>query len=256
VPRYREQLAVNHNTLGCLLRELGRLAEAEAAHRRSLALQEKLAAEFSAVPRYQVQLAGSLVNSGHLLRKQQRPAEALSRTDRALALLQALRRREPRDPTTRQSLCGAHAGRAQALDDLRRHREALADWDRALELSPPAERPAAQLARARSRLLAGKAAEAVADVEALARDRATPGFILYNAACVYALAAALPDGPGRREGYAGRALALLRRAQGAGFFKDRRNVGHLKRDTDLEALRTRDEFQKLVAELEAAAAKP
>jgi len=62
--------------------------------------------------------------------------------------------------------------------------------------------------------------------------------------------------PPKREAYAGRALALLRRAHGAGFFKDRRKIEQVKKDADLEALRPRADFQKLVAGLEAAAAKP
>ena len=49
---------------------------------------------------------------------------------------------------------------------------------------------------------------------------------------------------------------MLRRAQGAGFFKDRQRVDHVKKDADIDALRPRDDFQKLVAELEAVAAKP
>jgi tetratricopeptide (TPR) repeat protein len=107
-----------------------------------------------------------------------------------LALPGPLHQLEPHDGTTRRFLHDAHSGRAQALADLNRHREALADWDRALELSPPAERPGAQLARARSRLHTGKAAEAVADAEALTQDPATPGGILYGAARAYSLAAA------------------------------------------------------------------
>jgi hypothetical protein len=57
----------------------------------------------------------------------------------------------------------------------------------------------------------------------------------------------------QREAYAGQAMALLRRAQAAGFFKNRANIEHLKRDTDLEPLRSREDFQKFVAELEAPA---
>jgi hypothetical protein len=42
-------------------------------------------------------------------------------------------------------------------------------------------------------------------------------------------------------------------AEAAGFFQDRANVEHLKRDADLEPLRQRDDFRKFIAELEAAA---
>src|SRR5262249_15328930 len=98
-----------------------------------------------------------------------------------------------------------------------------------------------------------KAAEAVADAEALTKDPATPAPMLCNAADVCSRASTAAKEAAQREAYAGRALALLRRAQAAGFFGDRANVERLKRDTDLDPLRQREDFQKLVAELEAAA---
>jgi hypothetical protein len=42
------------------------------------------------------------------------------------------------------------------------------------------------------------------------------------------------------------------RAQAAGFFKDRKRVQQVKKNPDLDALRPREDFRQLVAELEAA----
>jgi hypothetical protein len=78
---------------------------------------------------------------------------------------------------------------------------------------------------------------------------------LYNAACIYGLAAAAAQEPGERDAYAVQAVALLRRAQAAGFFKDRAPTARIKQDADLDALRSREDFKKFVAEL-GAAAKP
>jgi tetratricopeptide (TPR) repeat protein len=199
--------------------------------------------------------AGSYVNYGHFLRGEQRADDALAWYDRALAILKPLHKEQgPKDVTTRRFLRNAHWGRAQALDELKRHTEALTHWDRAVELSPSAERPLLQLGRARGRMLAGKAAEALADAAALTKDPATPGPLLYDAGCIYSLAAAAAkEDAKQREAYAGQAVALLRRAQTAGYFKDRAKVEHLKKDTDLDGLRTREQFKKFVAELEAAA---
>jgi hypothetical protein len=150
-------------------------------------------------------------------------------------------------------LRNVHLGRAKALCSLNRAREALADWERAVELSPPAEQALARLARAHGWVQAGKVAEAAADIAALTQGPATPGAVLCDGACVYARAAAsAPEGE-QREAYAGQALALLRRAQAAGFFKDRAKTERLKKDSDLAPLRQREDFRKLVAELEAAA---
>jgi hypothetical protein len=175
---------------------------------------------------------------------------ALPWYERALTLARPLHQQDPQDTFARSVACDAHRGRAEALDDLKRHAEALTDWDQAIELSPPAGRPQFLLGRARSRVLAGDTAAAVAEADALTEGPATSGPIWYDAACVYALAAAAAGEDGQREAHAGRAVALLRRARAAGYFKNPARVEHLKRDADLAPLRPREDFQKFVAELE------
>jgi hypothetical protein len=65
-------------------------------------------------------------------------------------------------------------------------------------------------------------------------------------------AAATPPGD-RRAADAGQALPQLRRAQAAGYFKDRALTAHMKQNADLDALRSREDFRKLAAELDAVA---
>src|SRR5207244_12774477 len=90
-----------------------------------------------------------------------------------------------------------------------------------------------------------------------------PGALLYNLACVYALSAkavrannsADPPVPAAESGkrldqYARHAVALLQEARQAGFFARAANVQNLKKDPDLDAVRSRDDFKKLVQELE------
>jgi serine/threonine protein kinase/Flp pilus assembly protein TadD len=252
-PRYRHALASSYVDLGHLLREQKKFAEAETAYRQALAHHTKLADDFSAVPKYRLARAGTQFQLGQLFRIQHRLAEALPWYDQALVLLQPLHQHEPTDVATRNLLGRTHLERAQVLDALKRSAESLADWDRAVELAPPADRLPVQLARARAWVRAGKTAEAVADAEALTKDAATPSARCCEAACVCSLASAAAKEASQREAYAGQALALFRRAQAAGFFKDRANVERLKRDTDLDPLRQREDFQKFVAELEAAA---
>jgi len=72
---------------------------------------------------------------------------------------------------------------------------------------------------------------------------------LYDAVCVLALAAGRPDEAGgslSKEECARRAMALLQQAVARGY----KDAEHLKKDDDLKALRQRDDFKKLVAELE------
>jgi hypothetical protein len=169
-----------------------------------------------------------------------------------LVLLQPLHQQQPDDAATRDLLFRTHWGRAQVLDALKRSAEALADWDQAVELAPPGDRPRVQLGRARAWVRAGQVAEAVADAEALTKDAATPSARCCDAAGVFSLASAAAKEAGQREAYAGQALALFRRAQAAGFFQDCRTVEYLKKDPDLAPLRSREDFRKFVAELEAA----
>src|SRR5262249_3203247 len=139
-------------------------------------------------------------------------------------------------------------GRAEALDDLKRHAEGATDWDKVIELSREAERASFRMLRATSRARAGQVDAAIKEAEELAKIP-HPG-ILYDAACVFALAAARRDDPGgslSKESCAKRAIALLQQAVAKGW----KDAGHMKKDDDLKALRDRDDFKKLLAELEA-----
>jgi serine/threonine-protein kinase len=87
---------------------------------------------------------------------------------------------------------------------------------------------------------------AVAGADQLA-DSAKAQGDLYNAACDYTLCVPPADKPEAKEKYAARAVDLLRQAVAKGF----QDVASMKEDADLDVLRPRDDFQKLLADLEA-----
>lgn len=98
---------------------------------------------------------------------------------------------------------------------------------------------------------------AAADVQGLAARQALPGSVLYDLACVFALCSAaarqdagLPEAEREKacEDYAVRAIALLKRAATARFFNDAANVAHAHEDPDLDALRKRSDFKKLLTD--------
>ena len=67
----------------------------------------------------------------------------------------------------------------------------------------------------------------------------------YDFACVYAVASAkIAD---KKQEYADRAMELLRQAVKAGY----KDAAHMAKDPDLDPLRDREDFQKLLAELQA-----
>jgi tetratricopeptide (TPR) repeat protein len=81
---------------------------------------------------------------------------------------------------------------------------------------------------------------------------------LYNAACFRAVAARVAGttdrserGASEGEAQAGHAMMWLKQSIAAGF----NDVAHIKQDGDLDALRGRDDFKKLVADLEAGSAR-
>jgi hypothetical protein len=87
-----------------------------------------------------------------------------------------------------------------------------------------------------------------------------PALDTYNAACLLARCvmpagkdAGLPEARRKElaQEYTQQALALLQQAVTLGF----KDAAHIKADPDLEALRPREEFKKLLADLEAGGGK-
>jgi eukaryotic-like serine/threonine-protein kinase len=250
-PALRQELARSHNNLGNLLADVGRPKEAEPAYRAALDLQTKLADESPTVADHAVGLAGTYCNLGSLCQFHGRLAEAPEWYDRAIATLGPVLEQEPRLTKARLFKRNAHWGRADTLGKLNRHREALPDWDRALDLSPPPQRPAVQMGRALCLVRAGEPARATRAADELLAGPKAPAAVLYDAACVFALAAAAAgDDAPLRERHATRAVELLGRLRAQNYFRPAARVEHLKKDEDLAALRDRDDFRKLVAEVE------
>jgi tetratricopeptide (TPR) repeat protein len=226
--------------------ELGDKGAARTAYEASLVIRKKLVELFPAVPAYEVELGGSYCKLGILITLTGKPSESLECFDMAVQVLNAVHAREPRDATAKALLRNSHQLRAVSYFLLQKHTEAAKDWDRAIELSAPAERPTLRSRRAVAQQKAGMVAEAVAEVAELTQHPDWTADEWYNFACIYSIGSTkLRD---RQQEYADRAMELLRKAVEAGY----QDVKHLKTDPDLIPLRDREDFKKLVAELEAA----
>jgi serine/threonine protein kinase/WD40 repeat protein len=94
----------------------------------------------------------------------------------------------------------------------------------------------------------GRHIEAAAAADALAARSLKDPETLYGCACVHALAAGavIGDAP-MSERYAARAVALLRQAVEAGH----RDSEHLRKDSELDSLRRREDFRELLKKLDA-----
>jgi eukaryotic-like serine/threonine-protein kinase len=244
MPTFQQELARTHNGLGALYAGLGKRNDAQGEYRAASDLQKKLVELFPTVPGYQLELGVSHLNCGLLTRDDGHPTESLEFFDLAIRTLKPVHDREPRDANARQTLRDSHWGRARARDQIQRFAEAVKDWDRAIELSPPDEQRSLRASRATSRLQASMFAEAVADIAELTKLSAWNASQLYDFACIYAVVSTkIAD---KKQEYADRGMELLNKAVKAGY----KDGAHMAKDTDLDPLRGRDDFKKLIADLE------
>jgi tetratricopeptide (TPR) repeat protein len=180
-----------------------------------------------------------------------RPAEALKLREEALA---ARKRVLPPDhPDTLKSMDSL----AASYVDLNRHAEALPLLK---EVLAKADRPGIDRWFIQRRfelclLCCQKLGDVVscrASAEIWEKRNPTDAGAIYDAACGRAITASLqakskePDATRLAKEDADKAMAWLTKAVAAGWT----NVAHMKKDTDLDFLRDREDFKKLMAELE------
>jgi tetratricopeptide (TPR) repeat protein/tRNA A-37 threonylcarbamoyl transferase component Bud32 len=269
VPDYRQQLANGHNYLGYLLGNAGHVREAEGECRQALALQQRLADDFPKAPGYRRDLAGTHTNLGALLQGTGRAQEAEAEHAKALAIRKRLADDFPKAPDYQNDVAGTLGnlallalGRQDFVRARRLLEEALPYHRAALKANPrhPEYRTFFRNnteALVTTLLHLGAHAEAASAADRLAEAAVDPPEDLYNAACFLARCAPvaekdekLPEARRKEvaKNYADRALAALREAVAKGY----KDVEHMKKDSDLDPLRGRDDFKKLVAELESA----
>jgi serine/threonine protein kinase/tetratricopeptide (TPR) repeat protein len=218
-PEFRQELAESHENLGLLLSAIGRLADAEAAYHDALSIRKQLAAEFPTQPDIQNDLAATLLKRSMLSIQRREFAAAKADLEQAQPHHQAALKANPRHPDYRYSyrnnlwkLTTAEAGQRDQAAALRAAQR-LRDlgWE-----------PAANAYDATSALI--ECISIVAKHERLDEQQRR---------------AAL-------EFYGDQAVAMLRFAVSKGF----RDVARLKKDKELDAVREREDFKKLLAELE------
>jgi serine/threonine-protein kinase len=219
VPAYRQDLAYSHNNLGSVLKDTGHPREAEAAYRDALDIRKGLAAEFPSVPDIQYELAYTIVGLAEFARGHKDYASARQLLEQARPRLQKALDANTHHPSYRKLFC--------------QHREILAAT--LLELSEHAG-----------------AALAAADLVRIAFDPANDAYKAagFFSRCIPRAERDSKLSEGRRQelarSYAEQSLAALRQALAKGY----KNLTQLKKDKDLDPLRSRDYFHKLLAGLE------
>jgi hypothetical protein len=145
------------------------------------------------------------------------------------------------------------------LERLGRAAESLADWDQAIGFADDRSRDEIRMGRAMAIARSGDHERAAAEARGLTGASAVlPQGWSYNLACVFALASAAarhdqalpPDRrDARAEQYAIAAVGWLNKARVAGFFRDPSLVELVRKDRDLDALRSRPAFQLFLMDL-------
>jgi tetratricopeptide (TPR) repeat protein len=266
-PDFRHELANGHNSRGSLLSDTGRFKEAEEDFDQALSIYKQLAADFPSRPEFRRLLASSHFNRGTLLCTIGRVQEAEKDFDQALTILKQLAADFPIQPDLRGELAGTYVNLAilhQKQGDWATAKRLLLEGRPhhlvALEANPrqPNYRQAyryhlAALTAAHAGLLEQEDAVRTAETcRGLGWDAPVDA---YDAACY--LSRCVPvvakhdklDAEQRKEAaqfYSDAAMRLIRDAVSKGY----KDVAHLKKDTDLDPLRQREDFQKLIAKLE------
>ena len=252
MPEYRQGLAMTTANLAVFLTNQRKRAEAAEAYRSALDNYEQLARKVPTL--WHIMTLGHVCsNYGDFLMDEGEAQTAIHWFEKAIARLEPIVAKEPQLVGARKSLGDSHRGRARALDALDRRADAMRDWERALALDPDRLKPIDRLRIARNRKDAAGCLAAAAENEAW---KPTAALEMYDAACNRAICAVAlqedaktpkADAPRLAKEQADLAMAWLRKAVAAGY----RNAERVKHDKDLDALREREEFKKLLAELDA-----
>ena len=221
VTQFQSDLAQSDNNIGFLQQESGHLTEALASLEQARAILQKLADANPAVTRFEGDLAQSHQVIGAVQDQTGHPAEALASYERARAILQKLVDSNPTLTLFQSRLAMSHSFVGQARQRAGRPADAAAEFRRA-----------------------------VAIMERLTNLQ-PDGYNLYNLACFRSLLSGLATRPGSglttsEAGALGeQAVESLRRAVAAGL----EDMVYMRRDTDLDPLRSRSDFQLLLMDL-------
>jgi tetratricopeptide (TPR) repeat protein len=256
----RRYLLIAQQGIAHLYRQRGLKSEAEPAYRKIVETAERLARDNPNSSEDAVYLGGSYCNLGHRLRDNNKPEAALASYSQATQTLEAVLAKDSINGQARRFLANSLSGAAVVRSKLLgRHAEALQDLDRLSQWIDETNRDWVDAVRGCVLARQGDYSAAVARAQKAADKKAAMGEDLNAAASAYALAAGavqkqnqLPSAERDKlaEQYAARAVDLLSKAIAKSDVDTATILYSLRTDPDNLALRSRDDFKKLVRTLE------
>ncbi len=244
---YVDNLAASYNSLGNLLADMDKLELALEQYRQAMILRERLVLEYPTIPEYKIDLSAVYSNVAIKLYERDRATESLEWFSKAIALLEPIYQSAAKSSKVARYLEDCYEGRSRALDKLQKFAEGERDWDRYVELNAPEDKYSLLTKRWKRLLKQGQIGEAIEHIAEFTKLPTEDPDLWYEYGCSYSLAAErLPE---KQLEFANRAVELLNVAVKKGY----KNAKRIRSDTDLKQLRDRDDFKKLVAEVESRA---
>jgi eukaryotic-like serine/threonine-protein kinase len=266
---FQRDLAASYHDIGAIHRASGRAAESLASYERARAIRQKLADAHPTETPFQSELSQSYMQIGFLHQEAGHLGPALTSLDQARAILQRLADSNPAvtqfegDLAHTYQVIGGMQGQIgdspAGIASLERARTILQKLSTANPTVTVFQTRLAMnhsylgQARQRSGRIEEAAAEfnrAVAIMDHVARLQPS-GFNLYNLACFRSLLVGIAAKPGSGftaaevERLGAESVDTLRRAVEAGLV----DIAFMRRDIDLDALRSRHDFQLLMMDL-------
>jgi serine/threonine-protein kinase len=259
--RFRDRwtLALVHHELGVFYSETDRPDEGEASLKQAIGIWERLTAEYPDLLEFPTSLALAIGEMAYVRRTRgdlQGDYDWLIRGERTI---EDILRRAPDYTPARKRVAFDLPYVTKAAGRVGRHAEAIATCDRAIKLVDGEDRDRVRIQRVLAVARSGEYARATVEADRLAETTSIPiGERFYDFACLDALASAAArndpkikpaERTSRAEQLAARSVLLLDRSRIAGFFRHPTRVDQLMKDTDLESLRSRPDFQVLMMDV-------
>lgn len=247
---YAYRLAGTLNNSGRLLQKAGRIDDARKNYTRALGLRQQLLRRFPDSSRYRLGVAWVKLNLGNLLREQDPPA-SLKYCEEAAGEFEILRKRQPQFTLFRTLLRDAHWCRGQVFNARENYQQAEVEWRAAVKLNHRRFAFSDSLHLAYSLARIGKTTDALKIARQL-KAGAKRGDSCYRCAKVFAVSFASKSRSAGKEPVPARqqvaadAVALLHKAEQAGYFATQESRQRLHNEPDFEGLRKRRDFQQLL----------
>jgi serine/threonine protein kinase/tetratricopeptide (TPR) repeat protein len=269
---YAFELARTYNNVGLLQRETAQPAEAIKSFEQAIKIQEKLVALEPEVTEYQFELARTYHNVGILHFLNGRPAPAGKFYEQARRMRETLVALQPEVTAYQYNLAVTYSDIGLFQKSTGDPAAAVKSYERGLTRFAPfaKKHPGDQALRntligLRSGLAGalaylGKHERAATEAAKIVEEKSLGATNLYNLACALSVASAAARNDQKlssserdrlADQYAAQAVSTLNQADAAGFFAMRTPLEWMKKDKDLDTLRSRADYKKLLTEIEA-----